>query len=321
LIRLGCEVPRKSIFYSSGEDTGVPSGKDLNSYVRQKVADASIVVAIISPAFQTRPFCIAELGAAWSVVGRLFPIAVPGMERPDLEGVLRGLVVKHLDDSAALDELHTRVSEALGDTSPSTTWGQYKAKWLASLDEVVEKLPTVRVVTSDEFERAQSDLAGTQGALSDSEKERRKLEEQVGLLAAAKSPDEVAEIMLPQDEVERFEHLCAEASSSLRKLDRIVTEAMWYDLFEDGMPWPSGFEDRLERAEEARRDGTLIENSDERLVPDYDVAAVSRAAEAVDRLRKMLNEETTEEFEKWFYAEYGMNADLRKKALWDKLLG
>src|SRR5437016_4591969 len=96
VIRLGCEVPRKKIFYSSGEDTGVPSGENLNTYVRDRVADASIVVAIISPTFQTRPFCVAELGSAWSRIGNLFPIAVPGMARTDLEGVLEGMLVKHL---------------------------------------------------------------------------------------------------------------------------------------------------------------------------------------------------------------------------------
>lgn len=86
VIRLGCGVPPEQVFYSSGEDTGVPSGEDLNAYVRKQVADASIVVAVISPTFQTRPFCVAELGAAWAKVGNLFPIAVPGMGRTDLEG-------------------------------------------------------------------------------------------------------------------------------------------------------------------------------------------------------------------------------------------
>jgi hypothetical protein len=39
IVRLGCGVPAESIFYSSGPDTGVPSGSDLNTYVREKVSD------------------------------------------------------------------------------------------------------------------------------------------------------------------------------------------------------------------------------------------------------------------------------------------
>src|SRR5919198_1147892 len=41
-------------------------------------------------------------------------IAVPGMPRTDLEGVLVGMLMKYLDDGSALDELHARISEALG---------------------------------------------------------------------------------------------------------------------------------------------------------------------------------------------------------------
>jgi TIR domain len=117
VIQLGCEVPKESIFYSSGEDTGVPSGYTLNDYIKSQMESVSLVVAIISPAFQTRPFCIAELGAAWSQVGKLFPIAIPGLERTDMQGVLTGLAVRYLSDSAALDELHDQICNLLG-TNP-----------------------------------------------------------------------------------------------------------------------------------------------------------------------------------------------------------
>jgi hypothetical protein len=79
--------------------------------------------------------------------------------------------------------------------------------------------------------------------------------EQVERLSSAKSAAEVTEILLPEDELERFEHLRAEAESAVGELDTIVGEAMWYDLFKGGMPWPDGYEDRrrLEQAEFARR--------------------------------------------------------------------
>lgn len=74
VLRLGCEVPRKQIFYSSGEDTGVPSGANLNTYVRDQVAEASIAVAVISPTFQSPPFCVAELGAGIEQVRQSVPM-------------------------------------------------------------------------------------------------------------------------------------------------------------------------------------------------------------------------------------------------------
>jgi hypothetical protein len=88
VLKLGCGLDEAKIFYSSGEDTGLPSGFDLLHHVREEAAEAGLVVAIISPMFETRPVCVAELGAAWSRTGNLFPLAVPGMARTDMEGVL-----------------------------------------------------------------------------------------------------------------------------------------------------------------------------------------------------------------------------------------
>lgn len=61
----GCGLDETQIFYSSGRDTGVPSGYNLLSYVQQEVSGADLVIAIVSPMFQTRPVCLAELGALW----------------------------------------------------------------------------------------------------------------------------------------------------------------------------------------------------------------------------------------------------------------
>jgi len=153
--------------------------------------------------------------------------------------VLEGMLVRQLDDASALDELHTRISAALGHTSDATTWGRYKEKWLANVDSYAQELPAIRVVTPDELDRAEAGLAGTKEALYDSEAQRRKLEDQAARLSDAKSAEEVAEILLPEGELERFEQLRSEAAEAVGKLDSIVAEAMWYELFQGGMPWPT----------------------------------------------------------------------------------
>ncbi|MGH7272476.1 MAG: TIR domain-containing protein [Polyangiaceae bacterium] len=319
ILRLGCEIAPGEIFYSSGEDTGIPSGEDLNSYVRSRVGDASLVVAIISPTFQTRPFCVAELGAAWAKVGNLFPIAVPGMPRTDLEGVLVGMLVKYLDDGSALDELHTRLGEAVGHTTKAGTWNRFREKWLANVDHYVSQLPPTRTATVRELDQLRDELEGARQALHDSEAELRKLERQVRDLAAAKSAEDVAEILMPDDEVERFNVLRSTAADRVRRLDSIVADAMWSAIFEYGMPWPYEDQRRMEQAEEAKKNGLLIENSSDLLVPDDDVREVADAYEAVSRLRAMLGE-TSEEFGTWFKTEYGAGPNLQKKMIWDAVL-
>lgn len=141
IIRLGCGVPAGSIFYSSGAGTGVPAGSDLNAYIREVVRDVKLVVAFITPSFQTRPFCIAELGAAWSQVGNLFPLAAPEVGSDDLKGVLSGMLVRQIDDGSALDELHDRIQEVSENTTSTAIWSDAKSKWLDAVEAL--RAPTV----------------------------------------------------------------------------------------------------------------------------------------------------------------------------------
>lgn len=322
VIRLGCEVPASHLFYSSGEDTGIPSGEDLNSYVRKQVGTASIVVAIISPAFQTRPFCVAELGAAWSAVGKLFPIAMPGMARTDLEGVLTGMIVRYLDEPDALDELHDRVGDAVGSKTSAQTWGRFRAKWLAGVSAYTQKVPPVRAASLTDLERTEADLEAARGALEQSERDRRELVEKVERLKDAITKEDAAEILLPADEKKRFEALRSDVRERVGRLPSIVVDAMWYDLFDGGMPRPNRFDNErdFDFVEEAERDGLLVPDDSALLVPDRDVTKVDDAYDAVDRLRKFLDNEGTPEFSEWFRDEHGMGPNLRKKALWDQLV-
>lgn len=58
---------------------------------------------------QTRPVCIAELGAMWARALDLFSIAAPGMAIADMKGVLKGVAVRYLDEEESFDELRRTV--------------------------------------------------------------------------------------------------------------------------------------------------------------------------------------------------------------------
>ncbi|HEX8648045.1 MAG TPA: toll/interleukin-1 receptor domain-containing protein [Thermoleophilaceae bacterium] len=133
ILRLGCGLGHEQIFFSSAGDTGVPSGTDLNAYVRNRAGDDGLVVAILSPAFRASPFCLTELGAAWGRNEDLFPLRLPSMPRSALDGVLAGMVIHPVDDPTALDELRDRVSAVVGTTTPTTTWNEQKTEWLAEV--------------------------------------------------------------------------------------------------------------------------------------------------------------------------------------------
>jgi TIR domain len=134
VLLLGCGARQEEVFFSSGADIGVPIGADLNSFIRERISEQeTLVVAMITPTFLARPYCLAELGAAWSRAGTLFPLTAPGMERETLGGVLGGIHIKPIDDRAALNQLSDRVADLLQRRSPAATWEMYRDDWLREI--------------------------------------------------------------------------------------------------------------------------------------------------------------------------------------------
>jgi hypothetical protein len=143
VIRLGCEVDRKSIFYSSGSAEGVPAGVNLSAYIRKKLSDVALVVAIVTPRFKERPYCLAELGAAWSRTDNLVPL-IAGLELDDLDGVLKGLKIGRMNSAADLAHLHRRVTQALSIEGDAPTWTEYSKQWLEEFPKHAGKIAAAR---------------------------------------------------------------------------------------------------------------------------------------------------------------------------------
>lgn len=324
IIRLGCEVPKASIFYTSAADTGIPSGGNLNDYVKEKVADAAIVIAILTPSFQNRPFCVAELGAAWSRTDLLFPIAAPGLERTDLQGVLKGLIVKYLNDSEALDELHEAVCRAAGTNPGARTWNAYKAKWMAKVDGLSLSLAVPAAITAEEFNRAQGDAAGALQALREAQDQIGELRAKIEQLKATKDTIAVRQILKPNNETAEFEALERDAIKALSELPSPAKEAVYWDMRNEEMPWPNAFDDQWasEQAERARIDGWLTYGlTEDSLKPNPEFGKMKRAVTAVQNLHKFLSSgDRSEEFCEWFSEEHDeVPPDLRNKHLWDQI--
>lgn len=69
ILRSGCGLKDKQFFYSSDPRTGVANGKSVMETVRRELSESDLVVVIVSSTYQSRPVCLAELGAAWARAG------------------------------------------------------------------------------------------------------------------------------------------------------------------------------------------------------------------------------------------------------------
>lgn len=321
LIR-GAGLRTMDIFYSSANDTGVSSGEYLMERVRGEAGASQLFIAIITPTYQTRPVCVAELGAAWAR-GVLLPVMAPGMDRSDLEGILPGLLIKSLGDDEVLDEIADRLRD-LGYLTSARSFGVGKAEWKSEIRGGLSPASLPVKMTPEEMKKLKQDLEDSQNALDRARSELAEQTRRNDDLSRAKTAAEVHEADLPADERQKFDHLQKQARGALRGLKDSIVEALWHEISGNELLLP----DRMD--EQVMHDSIRAEVKHGRLDFDEDTGEVTlntdfleveNAQEAVAALQAFLvNPDRSEGFMIWFQKEFEMPADLRKKGCWDALL-
>lgn len=321
ILSMGCGLGAGDLFVSSLPDHGVPSGSDLLSYVRSTVGTATLVVAIVSPTYPTRPVCVAELGAAWGVANKLFPVLVPRMRRDELGGVLEGLAVRYLNEESVLDELRDVLADLGVELPRQATWTRAKGKWLRKVDELADALPVPDVVPESALREAEAETSELREALGEAEAEIEKLKVQIVALAEAKDRDAVEEILLDDDERTRFEQHAEAARRAHAEVPAIVSDVIKSHIrTSDGMPYPVEDQWARDAADQAIAQGYLTYDEDTgSLRLSTKVRSVEDALHATQDLEWSL-ETASDSFAKWFRSQYGAEPDLSIGLVYDAIL-
>ena len=65
LIRLGLDVPRKNVFYSSHSSTGIPTGEDIPDKLKEAFQKMTMFIQYVTEDYKKSEVCLNEMGAAW----------------------------------------------------------------------------------------------------------------------------------------------------------------------------------------------------------------------------------------------------------------
>lgn len=328
ILRIGLGLNSEKIFYSSERDTGVPSGADLMNYVRREVGDSTLVVAIITPMYQTRPVCIAELGAAWGRADPsfVFPLLAPGVKRSELEGVLGPMTTLSIDDPAALDELSDRIEQSWKTPVSKMQWGVGRRKWLAAVKTAGPKLKQPELPSAQDHQALLAERDELSNALDLTEREvadwKQKFDQLV--MSKSKDPATVRAIRAGNTAPEKLSHAVDEVKAALRKVPMPVHEVIYRSLHGERTPYPSQFDDPLGAKEfDDAMDRKLIDDpyDDGQFAPNQNKPRVKAAMDAVDRLQALLTSGDDSDFDDWFSGEYPHYIpDLADRDCWDGLL-
>jgi TIR domain len=130
-------VPESRFFYSSDRATGIPSGQDVGTYLRESLRGAGLVIELISHDFLGRPMCLMELGAAWVMGVSTYPIVIPPLSREEAVSKVGNVQMGLLgDDSQVTDifnELYDRLNNLLGLRLSLAAWNRAVTGFRAQL--------------------------------------------------------------------------------------------------------------------------------------------------------------------------------------------
>lgn len=207
---------------------GVPEGtSDYVGYLRSELADAGLVVPIITPAFFDSDVCLVELGAMWGMKLDAFPLVVPPVAFSRFEAAVGKVQGGRINDPGVLDRLRDRVV-AVFELDPKTDmWTKNRETFDGRLSKLLDKLAPPQRVPASDLEKATRELAAATKRANRAHKELKETKIRLDQVAALKDPEEVAEIVAPADEQERLEAAAAAAREAMDPLPTVVCRALY----------------------------------------------------------------------------------------------
>lgn len=324
LLRLGAGVGGDQILFSSGHaEYSVPSGTDLMANVRAQVSASTLVIALITPTYQTRPVCVAELGAAWGKAdsSNFLPVLYPDLPRSELQGVLAPLTIRKMNDPVFLEELHKRACAAARTSSNVSDFTRSSGKWLSALDSLKDSIAYPNEVSLEEYNELKMKYDGAQAMLIDKRDKIVELSAQIAEYRAAHTDSDRSRALAPKNKVAEFDALRSKATEALDRLRSPFTRDVIRETLDGGeVAYPDLYASDSDDAAEAKKKGWL-KIIDGVAVLDYEFPEVSAAADAVSDLDDFLKKEHDEAFDDWWSENFNGQPRRRLPAgqVWDRV--
>ncbi len=316
LLESGVGVRHSQIFCSSIEGHGIPPGNDFKEYIKQALAEAELVFALISKNFYASAFCMCELGAMWIQAKHLIPVVVPPLTSNDLKAVLSGVQSLKLNDESALDTVKDAVSKLTADPTPTPLWNKRRKDFLSALPGILDALPKPEYVSAEETAGIRQERDEYKSEYDKADERIRTLERTVNELSQLKDQQKAAEIIKANStESDRFEDLVASATNALGFLPKVVREALYYDcrgewFRPDYEKWENAPKDAEERGFlKYRDDGNLYAIRE-------DNPKIRKAKTALDKLQNFVVRASSS-FSQAYEDKHDESLDFQSRNFWE----
>lgn len=316
LIDMG--LKETEVFCSSAIGFGIPEGSDFYGFIEDKLNDATLVIALISPTFNESAFCLAEMGAAWIKHQNFFPILVEPMDYSDLKGVLTPKQGGKLN-SVSLDNLRDRIEKSGGTIGNTARWNIKKEQFLKDFKKIT--ITPAKNVPLSKFKGIEEELVAAKQIIDEQNSEIKILKTLNKELEGAKDKASVSRIKRTLQIQDPFERLASNFRDETKKLPNIVLEALFQN--QTGRDWSPQREELSEvRAAEER--GYLVDKEYCFQVNEKH-PQIEKANSLLHEMYEFLEADEEKVSESTFVSEFNENHDfplsLKIRDFWETYLG
>jgi len=338
LLVLGLNINSNEIFCTSLEGLGIPTGENFIEFIREQLEESEIVISLLSQNYYDSAFCLCELGASWVLSGEHYPIVIPPLKFSDIEDVLKNNHMRMIDSDNDLSELKDELEDALDLTNIRTPrWESKKDQFLKKLPKILAKLPVPEIIPTEKYEELKEKYDDLLEQMKTLEEENEQQRDIINELKSCKDRAEVRKVVKRYSTLEEeLNGLISEAKKSLKKLDSIVVEALYYYFRDEDLPLPTAFDEYRYDEIKTQMEYEYLSGS---LGDDHEVGSVTVSTDnpkvevAIDALTDLqrfvwkVTEEDLDDFEEKymdfvddFREEQGFKLSFSSRSFWEKYL-
>lgn len=193
LLQTGCDIRSDDLVCTSVDGAGIKTGDDFVEWIKGKLKDADFFILVVTPNYFASKFCMAEMGAAWALDKKVFPIVIPNIPR-EIGIVMLGKQTAEMSN-AGLDELRDEIAKIFQEAGKSTPrWNIQKLIFIDEMPSIIAKLPAPSLVERTAFKYEQEKVTASVGLMQELRMQIAGLNEQIAVLETLKDKDAVQEI-------------------------------------------------------------------------------------------------------------------------------
>lgn len=322
LLQTGLSIDHKQIFCTSLEGMTIPQGKQFVDYIRTELTAADYVIMLVTPSYYESPFCMCELGATWVRAVGCSPLVVPPITYDNLQGVLHGTQVGHINDGRSLSEMHDALVKLKICEPSSARWEYERDTFIKQSAKVIGTLSGRTQIPAAEYNALQDKYELAQEKIAENEEDIQKKDNYIKELEGMKDQTQVrAARKKYKSHRDEFNALKATVVESVSILPSAAVEALFHHTRDEEYVLPSryGNDHLYEDVNDAAKDEYVtVEGSV--VTVDSGHPEMSSALEAVSNLSEFM-EEADEDLFAELQQEYSTKVSITNRQFWYKAFG